>query len=452
MFEKFTEKAINAVTEAQNQANLMQNAYVQPEHLLLAIVKQSKGVSLKLFKMYGVTFDEIQKVVENRLRFEKSQTNHQLIPFSDNFKNLLKRTLDLANKSGNSYVLFEHLFIASISDNFSYNKRILEQFNFDIYKAKEILFKIVQKKSKKLAHPEGEDAKESDDSYLEADSIFEDQDASKVFERAVSKLSASNYEILGTEQIISSILEDKESDLAKILEAKGINLESFEEKLSKQSSRKSEYGARQIIFTPNAFIAMNAALQVAKELGSSVVKPEHMVLGLLKSKKGIAYDIFKDSNVDDEELASSIVKPIERQMPQALVVLKLAKQEARRLGRNVVGTEMILLGILSESTGIGFKVLNDLEISIKDARLVVENLIGFGNEYYDKEIVFTKRAKKVLETAWQKAKKYKKPRIMSEHLLYAITLETDSMAMKTLEQLGVDVVEIKQGILKEIQA
>ena len=451
MFEKFTEKAINAVTEAQNQAKLMQNAYVQPEHLLLAIVYQSKGVSLKLFKSCGITFEDIQKVVETRLRFEKSQTNPKIIPFSDSFKNLLKKALDLANKSGNSYVLFEHLFIAAITDNSSYNKRILEQFGFDIYKAKEILSKLVQKKFKKLSHPEGEEVKEADERYMEADGIFEDKEAAKVFERAVSKLSASNYEILGTEQIISSILEDRESDLAKILDKNGINIDNFEEKLSKLSSRKSEYGARQIIFTPNAFVAMNMALQVAKELGSSEVKPEHMVLGLLKSKKGIAYDIFKESHVDDEDLASSIVKPIERQMPQTLTILKLAKQEARRLGRNVVGTEMILLGILSESTGIGFKVLNDLEISIKDARLVVENLIGFGNEYYDKEIAFTKRAKKVLETAWLKAKKHQKPRILSEHLLYAIMLEPDSMAMKTLEQLGVDAVEVKQGILKEIQ-
>ena len=54
-------------------------------------------------------------------------------------------------------------------------------------------------------------------------------------------------------------------------------------------------------------------------------------------------------------------------MPQALTILKLAKQEARRLGRNVVGTEMILLGIINEGTGIGFKVLNELEINIKDA-------------------------------------------------------------------------------------
>jgi ATP-dependent Clp protease ATP-binding subunit ClpC len=111
---------------------------------------------------------------------------------------------------------------------------------------------------------------------------------------------------------------------------------------------------------------------------------------------------------------------------------------------------MFLMGIISEGTGIGFKVLNDLEITLKDVRMIVEKLIGYGNEYYDREIVFTKRAKKILEVAWQKAKKYNKPRIMSEHLLYAITTEPSSIAMKALEQLGVDAVEIRQGILKEL--
>lgn len=450
MFEKFTEKAINAVTAAQEQAKLMNNVFVQPEHLLLAIVKQSKGISLKIFRTYGISFDDVQKEVENRLRFEKSEKKLQIIPFGDEFKNLLKNALDLANKSGNSYVLFEHLFLAVINDKNSYSKRILEGLDFDIYKSKELLQKLVQKKCKKLPHPEIEETKDSEIPYATAETAFEGAEASEVFEKALSKLSASNYEILGTEQIISSILEGS-SETAQILKENGISLEKFEEELAKQSSRKSEFSEKQIVFTPNAFIAMNLALQTAKELGSLEVKPEHMVLGLLKAKKGIAYDIFKNLNIDDDNLAHNVLKPIEKQMPQALTILRLAKQEARRLGRNIVGTEMFLLGIISEGTGVGFKVLNDLEITLKDVRQVVEKFLGYGNEYFDKEIVFTKRAKKILEMAWSKAKKYKKQRIMSEHLLYAITTEPNSVAMKALEQLGVDAVEIRQGILKEIE-
>lgn len=451
MFEKFTEKAINVITEAQEQAKLMHNAYVQPEHLLLAVVKQAKGISLKLFRMYGITFEEIKKEVENRLRFEKSEKKLQTVPFSDEFKNLLKNTLDLANKSGNNYVLFEHLFISSITE-FSYNERILKQFKFDIDRSKEILSKLVQKKSRKLAHPELEDTKEPEQQNLNTGNFLEDnENVSKIFEKAFSKLSESKYEILGTEQIISAILEDKNSETVKILEVNGINSEMFEEELLQISSRQSEYESEKVVFTPSAFNVMDAALQTSKELGSPQIKPEHIILGLLKSKKGVAYDIFKGLNVNEDDLVEDILKPIEKQMPQALTILRLAKQEARRLGRNIVGTEMILLGVISEGTGIGFSVLNNLGITLKDVREIVERLIGYGNEYYDKEIVFTKRAKKILEIAWQKAKKYKRPRILSEHLLYAITTEPASVAMKALAQLGVDAVEIRQGILHEIE-
>ena len=157
---------------------------------------------------------------------------------------------------------------------------------------------------------------------------------------------------------------------------------------------------------------------------------------------------YEELKISDDDLAHSIIKPIEKQMPETLTILRLAKEEARRLGRNIVGTEMFLLGIIGEATGIGSRVLSELEINIKDARTTVENLIGFGNEYYDKEIVFTERAKRVLETAWKLAKKDNKTKIGSAHMLLALTTEPNSLAMKALEQLGVDAVEIKEGVKK----
>ena len=66
-------------------------------------------------------------------------------------------------------------------------------------------------------------------------------------------------------------------------------------------------------------------------------------------------------------------------------------------------------------------------------------------------MLFTPRAKKLLETAWEKAKRFNQPRIESEHLLLSITSEKDCIAMRVLESLGVDVLEIRQGILKAIE-
>lgn len=450
MFERFTEKAINVVSTSQKLAKESGAAKVAPEHLLLALFDEAKGISLKIFKTYDITHEKLEEEIKKYIPIHTTANIKQPnLPFDNEYKEILKKTLDLANKSGHQTILYEHLFLSVISDKKSNNVKILEDLGFDIYKSKSLLEKLVQKKIKRLYHPEiDEDKNNEENKAKETDNIFNSKESEKVFERAVAKLSTSNYEILGTEQIISSILEDKDSELSKIFEKYGVTSENFEEKLANIQSRQAEYEGRQIIFTPNAFKTMNMALETAKELGSSVVLPEHIVLGLLKTKSGIAYDILKELKIQDNELARSIIKPIEKQMPETLTILRLAKEEARRLGRNIVGTEMFLLGIIGEGTGIGGQVLAELEITMKDARAVVENMIGFGNEYYDKEIVFTKRAKRVLETAWELAKKDHKEKIESAHMLLALTTEPDSLAMKALEQLGVDAVEIKEGVKK----
>ena len=424
MFERFTEKAINVVSESQRFAKELRSAEVCPEHLLLALVSEARGVSLKLFRMYNITPEQIKEQVEHYLT--PTLRGAVTIPFSHNVKDILKRTLDLASKSGNQNILFEHLFLSVITDKNSNIQSILDNFDFDLCNAREILTKLVQKKIKRLEHPE----ELEEDEKTAFESIYEGEALADVFDKAVSKLSTKGYEILGTEQIMASILESANSNLLETINKHGISSEVFEEKLAKIESRQSEYEDKKIIFTPNAFVMMNHALQIAKELGSSVIIPEHIILSILKAKKGLAYEVIKSIGVDEERLVNEIVKPIEKQMPETLLIMKLAKEEARRLGRNVVGTEMFLLGILGEGASVASEVLSNLEITMKDARFVVESFVGYGNEYFDKEILFTRRAKRVLEKAWVSAKKKHKQKIEAVDLLLAILEEPDSLAMK----------------------
>lgn len=440
MFERFTEKAINVVSESQRLAQELKSLEVCPEHLLLALVSEAKGVSLKLFRMYNISFEAMQEEVANYVTVSLRKVEN--IPFSHGVKEILKRTLDLASKSGNQNILFEHLFLSVITDKNSNIQSILDKFDFGINNAREILTKLVQKKIKRLEHPE--EIEEDEKTAFEL--IYEGEALADIFDRAVSKLSTKGYEILGTEQIMASILESSSSNFIDTMNKYGITSQAFDEKLATIESRQSEYENKKIIFTPNAFMMMNLALQTAKELGSSVITPEHIILSILKAKKGLAYDVVKSLGVNEEKLANEIVKPIEKQMPETLLVMKLAKEEARRLGRNVVGTEMFLLGIIGEGASVASEVLSDLEITMKDARFVVESLVGYGNEYFEKEIVFTKRAKRVLEKAWLSAKKKNKQKIEAVDLLLAIIEEPDSLAMKVLDNLGVDAIEIKHGI------
>jgi len=440
LFERFTERAVNVVSESQHLASELNSAEVTPELLLLALINEARGVSLKIFRMYGMSDVAVQKEIKKYITPASKKTDN--IPFSHSCKDILKHTVDLASKSGNNNILFEHLFLSVISDKNSNIQTILDKFGFDGYAAKDILTKLVQRKIKRLEHPEvEEDAEKSS-----FESIYEGSALSGVFDRAVSKLSAKGYEILGTEQIVASILEDSDSELVQTINKYGLNTQTFDEKLAEQQSRQSEYEGKKIIFTPNAFHMMNTALQTAKELGSSVITPEHIILSLIKNKKGIAYDIIKSLNINGEKLSEEILKPIEKQMPETLRIMKFAKEEARRIGRNIVGTEMFLLGIIAEGTSVAYEVLNELEITMKDARIVVENLVGYGDEYFDKEITFTPRAKRVLEKAWLSAKKSNKQKIEAVDLLLAILDEPNSLGMKALDTLGADAIEIRHGI------
>lgn len=450
MFEKFTEKAINVIVEAQNIAIYDHSDKVLAEHLLLALIKETKGFCAKIFKTYNITYERLAQEIYMSINIEEAGMSSS-IPFSEDFKRILKETMDLIDVSGNSTVHYEHLVLTAISDEKSKIPQYLERLGFDIEKSKPLIEKLVQRKVKKDKHPELDENKEKETSpEQEANTLFDNEKSSKVLNLAVEKLKASKYEMLGTEQIISAVLENCEPELADILNRFGINSAVFKTKSAEITSREAEYNGRPVIFTPNAFTAMSLALQTAKELGSSEVLPEHMILGLLKNKKGVAYDIFKSLNINDDDLAHGIIKPIEKQMPETLTILRLAKQEARRIGRGVVGTEMFLLGIIGEATGLGAVVLKELEINIRDARIIVEKIVGCGNEYSDGEIVFTKRAKHVLETAWKFAKKENKTKIESSDMLMAITTEPDSLAMQALEQLGTDVVEIREGIKKHL--
>jgi ATP-dependent Clp protease ATP-binding subunit ClpC len=137
----------------------------------------------------------------------------------------------------------------------------------------------------------------------------------------------------------------------------------------------------------------------------------------------------------------------ERFTDKALQVIMLAQEESRRLGHNFVGTEQILLGLLGEGSGVGFKVLKSFGVTIKDARLEVERLIGRGSGFVAVEIPFTPRAKKILEMAMQQGRDFGHSYINTEHLLLAIIEDKNGVGNRVLLNLGVNLSKLKTEVL-----
>lgn len=451
LFEKFTEKAIDIVKSAQKYAIEYNHEKIYPEHLLLAILNDTNSIIVKTFSIYKIDTEELKKDIEKILHKRAVVKPVEFVVFSDSSKDIFEKTLKIAAILGNSYVKPEHIFLAIWEDPKLELTDVLKARNIDVEKMKAMFYSVLSAKTKRVKHPEIVEKRKRKDT---SDSIFElveSADSSKIFDRAIAKLSTSNYEILGTEQIMQSILEDSESNSSKILAEFGVTADNFAAKLKEVSSRKAEFDDKQIIFTPHALKTLMMALDIVREEGTAQILPEHIILGLIKAKQGIAYNILKELNVNEYLLEEKILQPIEKEKNETLYIMRLAKQEARRIGNGVVGSELILLGIVLEANSIAAEVLRDLGVIIKDAREVIEELIGVCDEYPNNEITFSQRAKLILEDAWNIAKSQNKTKTTADDLLMAICNQPSSVAMKALSRLGVDALEIRQGIKNKLE-
>lgn len=126
----------------------------------------------------------------------------------------------------------------------------------------------------------------------------------------------------------------------------------------------------------------------------------------------------------------------------------LAQEEAQRLGNNYIGTEHLLLGIISEGESVAAKVLENLGISLQKVRSEVEAIVGKGNKPTNQEMVFTPRAKRVIELAYEEGRNLSHNYIGTEHLLLGLVKEGEGVAARVLSNLGVDPSKVRAEITK----
>ena len=138
----------------------------------------------------------------------------------------------------------------------------------------------------------------------------------------------------------------------------------------------------------------------------------------------------------------------ERFTDRARKVMALANQEAQRFNHQYIGTEHILLGLVSEGSGTGATVLKNLDVDIKKLRLEVEKLVRSGPGMVARgKPPQTPQAKKVIEYAIEEAQNLNHNYIGTEHILLGLLRETDGAANKVLLALELELEDVRQKVL-----
>lgn len=142
-------------------------------------------------------------------------------------------------------------------------------------------------------------------------------------------------------------------------------------------------------FTDDAQRVLSLAQDAALDLGHDYVGTEHVLIGLTKVKQGVAAKALQELDINTDDITEDIIQAVGKgnkksssvyMTPRVKHVLELAVEVANRMNHNYVGTEHILLGLLSDGGGVAVGLLRNRNIRNNDIVDSIRNLLGSSNE------------------------------------------------------------------------
>lgn len=165
-------------------------------------------------------------------------------------------------------------------------------------------------------------------------------------------------------------------------------------------------------FTDKAKAALLLAEKNAKKLRQGYVGTEHILVGLMQEKTGVAAKVLFDNGVDENQVIEMIrdlisldsqvvLKDKESYSPRAIKVLEEAHKQAERFGEKLTGTEHILMALIKEGENVAVRLLNTIGVSIQ--KIYIDILIAIGEDggLYKEDLAKNRQGKRNATTLSQ---------------------------------------------------
>lgn len=114
MFERYTEMVKRALSLAQQEARRLHHDYVEPEHLLLAILREGEVGATRILEALHIDIDELRETVESLLPKGDAAITIGGLPLSHRTKRVLDQAVEEARRLGHSYVGTEHILLSML--------------------------------------------------------------------------------------------------------------------------------------------------------------------------------------------------------------------------------------------------------------------------------------------------------------------------------------------------
>jgi ATP-dependent Clp protease ATP-binding subunit ClpA len=286
--------------------------------------------------------------------------------------------------------------------------------------------------------------------------------AKKVLTLAQQEAERAHHSYIGTEHLLLGLMREEEGLAAIVLAKLGVEINEVRATIASVIGRSEEILLRQRIPTSRVKQVIQLSFEEARKMGNNYVGTEHLLLGLLVEGEGIAAHVLQDLGATLEKVRSEMDRllrasgvepgspirpaakyPIDRFTDGAKKVLTLAQEEAERAHHSYIGTEHLLLGLLRQKEGLAAAALANLGVESNFVRGTLMSAIGRNEPIVIRGIIPTSRVKRVIEIAFEEARKIGNNYVGTEHLLLGLLVEGQGIAAHVLEDLGATLEKVR---------
>ena len=151
MFERYTESARRTLFFARYESSQQGSRAIETEHLLLGLVRQSKGLVGRIFSASHVPAESLRRQVEARMVFREKIPTSVEIPFSDEVKRVLHFTAEEADRMRHTYIGTEHLLLGLLREERSLAGSILAESGLRLENIRELVVKLLNESPRPIS-------------------------------------------------------------------------------------------------------------------------------------------------------------------------------------------------------------------------------------------------------------------------------------------------------------
>lgn len=506
-FERFSDEAIKSLMFAREEASRLGHAVIDSQFLLLGICDERLNKGAERLRKIGISLHDLRFDVERLTGHGQGASSSEIVFSTFSFQ-AMRHAFDAVVSSGLEVIKPEHLFVGIIVEENGPAYTLLQQFTVSIDRLRASTAIRLQKKGLELT-PVAETDQFRLLFDLGSESIYEllSHPSLVVLRRCFEDAQSLSQKLIEPSDILLGLLSWRSGIAVKAAAITGISISRMRGSVQRM---KSSFGSltEAVAFSESTRAALTSARVMAELCKSSTIEPDHLLCGILKHDSCI--QLFANLNYNYQDYQNTVmlllkanepglfpaneVSPDTPEQPPFLNLtdkdrdklfggvgdspekhamkifsvtaqsaIMLAIAEGRRLGRTDVGTDLLLLGVLSGEDSVSATILQAIGITSGSIRGAIEKEYGVVSGHIKADLPFSKNTIIAFEKAFETSRRFGLKTIGPDQLLIGIISQQkvldrgslsreDCAGVTILRSLSVDIGYLRQLIFDRMSA